>query len=88
MTKLKSTRRIRVSFNAGTLQDFAVVTTVKAVREGLFCKEIIDSTANSLINTLESMSSTCYEKVGGQFAGRSYTFCDTPDFSMEIMLLP
>jgi hypothetical protein len=88
MTKLKPTRRIRVSFTAGALQDFAVVTTVKAVREGLFCKELIDSAANSLLNTLEAMSATSYEKAGSQFAGRSYTFCDIPDFSMEIMLLP
>jgi hypothetical protein len=88
---LKPNRRLRVSFSSGILQDFALETTVKQIREGLFGKELIFDASNLLLDRLEKMKATSYERVSDSFTGKDYTFDilgSIPDFTMEVQLMP
>ena len=87
---LKNKRRIRISISCGALEDLSIHTTVLDIRNGLFGKVPYDNAANYLLRDLENNKSASYSKVGQQFVGSGdqYIMWTTPDFYMELMLLP
>ena len=89
-THLKNKRRVRISINCGDLKDLSIHTTVLDIRNGLFGKVPYDNAANYLLRDLENNKSASYSKVGQQFVGSGdqYIMWTTPDFYMELMLLP
>jgi hypothetical protein len=87
---LKNKRRIRITITCGELKDLSIYTTVIDIRNGLFGQIPYDNAANMLLRELELRKATSYEASGQQFSGSGdkYIMWETPDFQMQLQVMP